>query len=220
MSVVGIERTLMKAGPESRTTTDPSSIRDDRWPLSHEDRSLILDASRLALRQANRSESDRAFVGRRHSLLPDELRWELEGMERVAVTFAFDSEVLPPALQEQVVEGVRRLHHDPDDGAGNLVLDVSGHTDRLGSEQYNRTLAARRASHVAELLNDQGFRTRVWAYGASCPRAEDLTGDGRDLPRARALNRRVVVSVAGVDGPDALQQCLPTRDPQRAIARG
>lgn len=88
------------------------------------------------------------------------------------------------------------------------VLDVAGHTDRIGTVHYNEQLAKDRADAAITVLREQGMRTRPWTYGESCPREVDRTEDGRDLPEARRLNRRVVVTVSAGTDPRSAQNCI------------
>jgi hypothetical protein len=55
--------------------------------------------------------------------------------------------------------------------------------------------------------------TRRWVYGESCPRVPDQTTAGTDLPAARRLNRRVVVTISRGPGAEPLvaQMCLRGR---------
>lgn len=69
-----------------------------------------------------------------------------------------------------------------------LKLIVEGHTDDVGSEEYNQDLSMRRASAVKMYLATQGVYpdfVRVYGYGESRPVLDEKTEE------ARALNRRV-----------------------------
>ena len=71
-----------------------------------------------------------------------------------------------------------------------LTVQVSGHTDDVGSEAYNIKLSRDRAKSVAEYLVLQGIsadRINTFGYGKSRP----LVGDTSE--EARTLNRRVEV---------------------------
>jgi outer membrane protein OmpA-like peptidoglycan-associated protein len=70
------------------------------------------------------------------------------------------------------------------------IVDVNGHTDSTGGEQYNYDLSQRRASSVAQYLSAQGVDGRRFAvngFGPSQPVASNAT------PEGRAQNRRVEI---------------------------
>jgi OOP family OmpA-OmpF porin len=94
-------------------------------------------------------------------------------------------------LKEQYLPHIRRiadvLKAHPD---LNVVLD--GHTDNVGSEEYNLKLGERRALAVRDALVEFGVeeeRLKYASYGKTMPIADNETEDGR------ALNRRVEINV-------------------------
>jgi OmpA-OmpF porin, OOP family len=73
-----------------------------------------------------------------------------------------------------------------------LQIELQGHTDSAGADQYNLSLSQRRADSVREYLVAQGVSaSQVVAkgYGESQPIAANAT------PQSRAQNRRVVMKV-------------------------
>lgn len=84
--------------------------------------------------------------------------------------------------------------------AGDAEVSVEGHTDGVGSDDYNQQLSEDRAQAVATWLVEQGGvdadRITATGYGSSNPVADEQTSSGEDDPEGRALNRRVVISVA------------------------
>ncbi|MBL6750761.1 MAG: OmpA family protein [Nevskia sp.] len=71
-----------------------------------------------------------------------------------------------------------------------LNVDVSGHTDWIGTDAYNQALSERRANAVKDYLVRKGVETsriRTFAYGESQPVAPNTTAEGR------ALNRRAEI---------------------------
>lgn len=74
-------------------------------------------------------------------------------------------------------------------------IEVVGHTDSMGSEQYNQRLSVQRADHVAERLIIAGIDEQLIAHlgeGELLPRADNETEQGR------ADNRRVEIRVTGL----------------------
>jgi outer membrane protein OmpA-like peptidoglycan-associated protein len=73
----------------------------------------------------------------------------------------------------------------------NLRIEIAGHTDNQGSEDFNRTLSLNRARAVMNYLVDRGIdrgRLRARGYGMERPI------DTNDTESGRANNRRVEVS--------------------------
>jgi OOP family OmpA-OmpF porin len=72
----------------------------------------------------------------------------------------------------------------------DLNVDVSGHTDWIGTDAYNQALSERRANSVRDYLVRKGVdaaHIRTFAYGESQPVAPNTTAEGR------ALNRRAEI---------------------------
>jgi len=74
-----------------------------------------------------------------------------------------------------------------------LYIEIQGHTDSIGSEDYNMKLGEKRADAVRRYMNEvQGIPLHamsVVSYGESKPIADNNTKEGRNQ------NRRVVVRV-------------------------
>jgi len=103
--------------------------------------------------------------------------------------FDFDKSVLKP-------EGKAKL----DDLTGKLkditleVIIAVGHTDSIGTDQYNQRLSVRRAEAVKSYLVSKGVEAnRIYTEGKGekQPVADNKTRDGR------AKNRRVEIEVVG-----------------------
>lgn len=76
-------------------------------------------------------------------------------------------------------------------------IQIAGHTDSTGAEDYNQQLSERRAMSVQNALANQGvaaMRMRAIGFGESQPIADNSTEAGRQL------NRRVVVTIAPQQG--------------------
>ena len=70
----------------------------------------------------------------------------------------------------------------------DLKVELAGHTDSVGNDQYNQGLSERRAQAVADYLIGHGANAgniSVKGYGESDPVADNGTEAGR------AANRRV-----------------------------
>jgi outer membrane protein OmpA-like peptidoglycan-associated protein len=76
----------------------------------------------------------------------------------------------------------------------DLTLEIEGHTDDVGSTEYNQTLSEERAGSVKDFLVQQGIppaRITAKGFGESQPVASNDTAEGRQL------NRRVDMIVSG-----------------------
>jgi outer membrane protein OmpA-like peptidoglycan-associated protein len=75
------------------------------------------------------------------------------------------------------------------------LVEVAGHTDNTGSDQYNQALSERRARTVAQYLSSKGImeqRLITVGGGEGHPVASNDTAEGRQL------NRRVEITLAPV----------------------
>jgi outer membrane protein OmpA-like peptidoglycan-associated protein len=101
--------------------------------------------------------------------------------------FATDSATLRPDLQADLRTIARNLVMYP-----RSDVIVIGHTDNVGSAEYNQGLSERRAASVAGVLRDSGVastRLQVIGRGLSQPVASNATAQGRQQ------NRRVEIFV-------------------------
>lgn len=101
------------------------------------------------------------------------------------ITFEFDSYVLVRSSFVELDKVVDYLKSHPD-----LSVRLSGHTDFLGSDDYNFTLSRNRARSVADHLVSKGIQSsRVISYGFGKTRPLAL----EKTDAARQINRRVEI---------------------------
>ena len=77
------------------------------------------------------------------------------------------------------------------------VVEVAGHTDSSGSDNYNQGLSERRADSVAAYLRSQkisGQRLMTIGLGEAMAIADNSTANGRQI------NRRVEITMVPVTG--------------------
>ena len=101
------------------------------------------------------------------------------------VQFETDSDVLKDGAENDIKEAARTLLDHPE-----LVVEVAGHTDDRGDDDYNLGLSTRRALTVYDFLIRQGVpedRLAWRGYGEAEPIADNATAEGRQE------NRRVVL---------------------------
>ena len=104
------------------------------------------------------------------------------------VRFAFDKAELGDEAKSILTELANQLKADN----RNVYVEIQGHTDSIGGEEYNYRLGLERAEAVRRFLNQQGIplhRMSVISYGESEPVADNGTREGR------TQNRRVVLVV-------------------------
>jgi outer membrane protein OmpA-like peptidoglycan-associated protein len=107
-----------------------------------------------------------------------------------AVLFEFNKSTLTRGAKDTLGVAVRYLK-DHDD----VRVEIQGHTDSKGSDDYNMKLGTRRAESVKAYLGAQGIKTdriSTRSFGESQPVADNEL-NGKDNPAGRALNRRVVI---------------------------
>lgn len=140
-----------------------------------------------------------AIIGRQMDKQAEELEQNIEGakVERVGegiqVTFEsgllydFDSDVVKPDARTNLRELASSLGKYPDSD-----LIIIGHTDQVGSSEYNQRLSERRASAAARYLVSQGVSgSRVATRGLG----ETEPVESNETEAGRAANRRVEVAI-------------------------
>ena len=103
------------------------------------------------------------------------------------VNFDFDKSDIRPDSRPVLDEAADALKDSP-----NVRIAVEGHTDAVGSDDYNQKLSVRRAEAVFRYLVNHGVapeRMDVAGYGKSRPVADNESESGR------AQNRRVELRV-------------------------
>jgi outer membrane protein OmpA-like peptidoglycan-associated protein len=105
------------------------------------------------------------------------------------VLFDVDQANLKPGAREKLARIAGILSAHP-----GLQIEIEGHTDSTGSDDYNQRLSERRAESVRSYLRDQGIGQAIVAavgHGESRPVATNGTAAGRQQ------NRRVELIVSG-----------------------
>lgn len=101
----------------------------------------------------------------------------------VGVNFEFNSAKLTKESFPILLNAIQVLNDKPE-----MKVEIRGHTDNIGSEQYNLILSERRANTVKDYLVVNGIaaeRLEAKGIGESEPIADNNT------PEGRALNRRI-----------------------------
>ena len=108
------------------------------------------------------------------------------------VLFDFDKyDVRPDALSvlDTLVKALA-------DAQGIKGIEISGHTDAKGTDDYNQTLSEKRAQSILDALKSRGLTLSMTAmgYGESKPVAPNEL-NGKDNPQGRQANRRVEIFI-------------------------
>ena len=107
------------------------------------------------------------------------------------ITFAYDSATVQPGFQRTLDQVAATLAE-----YNQTYVDVLGHTDSTGSDQYNAGLSERRATSVADYLAGRGVqaaRIATRGYGEAEPIADNASDAGR------AANRRVEIKLVPIN---------------------
>ncbi len=103
------------------------------------------------------------------------------------VFFAFNSHALLPESTVELNKLLDVLNQNP-----NVKIEISGHTDDVGDDDYNLKLSERRAKAVADYLISKGVnpdRLKWIGYGKTKPIAPNTSA------KERAQNRRTEVRI-------------------------
>lgn len=99
--------------------------------------------------------------------------------------FDFDRSSLTAAAIQVLADTIAKLQANP-----RLNVTIEGHTDSVGTSEYNLSLGARRAFAVRDYLQARGIaasRLTTVSFGEERPKADNNTAAGR------AINRRASV---------------------------
>jgi len=103
------------------------------------------------------------------------------------ILFDLDSSSLRAESRSTLRDLANNFQRYPDE-----LIDVEGHTDSTGTEEYNQALSERRASSVRDYLVDNGVPSHnitAVGFGEMRPKAANSTPEGRQL------NRRVEIHI-------------------------
>jgi outer membrane protein OmpA-like peptidoglycan-associated protein len=105
------------------------------------------------------------------------------------VLFDTGSSTLKPGAREKLakISGILLAHK-------GLTLQIEGHTDSVGSDDFNQQLSERRSDSVRDFLAEEGVATSAMSargFGKTQPVSSNDTAEGRQR------NRRVELVVNG-----------------------
>mgnify|MGYP001157465509 CR=1 FL=1 len=180
---------LALAGEQARAAEEAARLRDEQDKLAA-----------LAAEQARAEQAERELARLRaeNEKSKAELTATLSRLAKVRedsrgvivtlpgnIYFNFNKADVKPAMQMQLTKIAKALAAVPDQ-----TLLIEGHTDSIGSNEYNLSLSESRAQSVQQILLDGGIaaeRMEIKGYGESKPIADNAT------PSGQAQNRRVEI---------------------------
>lgn len=104
------------------------------------------------------------------------------------IYFGFDSANIRPSSAKELDKLVQLLVDNPD-----IKIELSSHTDSIGTFEKNMGLSERRAAASVNYLISKGIsqeRLTAKGYGETKPIARNTNPDGTDNPVGRQMNRR------------------------------
>lgn len=168
-----------------------SSVEENQKRIKEHDERLVTLGSLIKKQESELSSQRTEFDSKLN-----EVKKAAEGrlifqevLKNDEAKFEFDSWELSDGAKVQLDQFVDVLIAQ-DKG---VYLEIQGHTDSTGEEEWNLILGKRRAEAVMEYLHKKYniplHRMEVISYGSEAPVGDNSTRDGR------AQNRRVVILV-------------------------
>lgn len=118
------------------------------------------------------------------------------------VAFEFDKDIVRPGGQEALKQFASQVKNIQsfcrENGVPMPQIEIAGHTDSKGSDQFNQDLSERRSTQVAKALVAEGVSPdslQTKGYGEKSPIAANEIGT-KDNPQGRAQNRRVEAGIS------------------------
>jgi outer membrane protein OmpA-like peptidoglycan-associated protein len=114
-----------------------------------------------------------------------------KGGESIVLYFEFDKAELHPRALHQLDIIASLLKSDP-----ARKMRITGHSDALGTDDYNVRLSAARAKNVRARLLELGVadtQIETTGVGSKAPLDPDRRADGSDNPEGRSRNRRTEI---------------------------
>ena len=177
----------------AQATQEKAAADAAKAEAMRQQQALAAEADR-ARQDANRAETEKTQLRER---LRQQLNMILETRETARglivnisdVLFDFNKYTLKPGAREKLAKVSGILLAYP-----GLKIQVEGHTDAIGSDEYNQTLSEQRAGAVRDYITTQGVpgnMVTAVGFGKQNPVATNDTDAGRQQ------NRRVELVVSG-----------------------
>lgn len=194
---------------DARTTKDTEAAKIKVPPV--EKKTLVLESSQVQVSSPVTSETGTTAVGSQiesRQVATSEARVEQilsefnasKTDEGILITlpesilFDFDKADLKSEATATLQKMIELINH-----YRNAPVQIYGHTDSKGKDDYNQDLSNRRAKAVKDYLVKNGqlsdSRLQATGFGETKPIAPNARLDGSDDPEGRQKNRRVEVII-------------------------
>ncbi|MFY9530561.1 MAG: OmpA family protein [Candidatus Acidiferrales bacterium] len=195
------QRRQQQAEQQAAQTQAQAEAEARQRAEAEQERQRAQQQAEQAQHQAQQAEQMRQQAEQEKEKLREQLRQQLNAILQTRETarglvvnmadvlFATGQYSLRPEAREKLAKlaGIVQAHP-------GLNLQIEGHTDSVGSDEFNRELSEKRANPVRDYLISQGVMpgaVTARGYGKSQPIASNDTSD------CRQLNRRVEMIVSG-----------------------
>jgi outer membrane protein OmpA-like peptidoglycan-associated protein/tetratricopeptide (TPR) repeat protein len=124
---------------------------------------------------------------------PEEETLKIKAENVVTVFFDFDKSLLKES-GIQLLDSIYNVLIQEK----TLTIQISGYTDGLGNDAYNKKLSDKRAKACANYLVKKGIapnRISFVSFGECCPVEMEII-NGRDNPDGRSQNRRALINIS------------------------
>jgi len=184
---------LEKARADADAARAAAQAQADEARRLAEQNAREASAARLAREQAEKDRDAAREQLRQQLNLILETRETARGLivNLSDVLFDVDKATLKPGAREKLARIAGILGSHPD-----LKIEIEGHADSTGAEDYNLRLSERRAESVRAYLGDQGIGKSVVSavgFGESRPVATNGTASGRQQNRRVELKLQPIV---------------------------
>lgn len=199
---------ILKDGQGKTWKTTTNANGKYSFEMGNEDHEpLVLSASKesyldttYSLKVENIDESDLLIdkltnpdlcIGKKPEPKPEPVL-VIKAEDVVTVYFDFDKSLLKPEASRKLDSIYNVMMEFP-----VTTIQISGYTDGLGTDAYNKVLSDKRAKACAAYLIQKGIdasRVSFVSFGACCP-VEMEKINGRDNPDGRSRNRRALINV-------------------------
>jgi len=183
LKIVGasVETKLFKTDP-LKTDTDGDGLTDYAEVMTHKTNPLNVDTDGGTIDDGTEVKRGTDPLDPNDDVIKINVPIVLEG-----ITFAFNKAEISPESDKVLMGALKTLKTYPD-----IVVEISGHTDNVGSNAYNQKLSQKRADAVKAWLVAKGIpseRITSVGYGEEHPRVANDTEDNMRLNRRIEFKR-------------------------------
>ncbi|HSW53524.1 MAG TPA: OmpA family protein [Ignavibacteriaceae bacterium] len=183
LKIVGkpAETKLFKTDP-LKTDTDGDGLTDYAEVMTHKTDPLTVDTDGGSVGDGVEVTRGTDPLDPKDDIIQIDVPIVLEG-----ITFAFNKSDISPESDQVLMGALKTLQVHKD-----IIVEISGHTDNVGSNAYNQKLSERRANAVKAWLVAKGIpseRITAVGYGEEHPRVANDTEDNMRLNRRIEFKR-------------------------------